>query len=136
MGIYFNLARRTVELSSNYQKKRQSSRKFLNSPSTGKLVLSQKALSATLLILIIILGVGYITLVNARATKGFEIKKLEQSLTELQRQTRELEKKTTERQSIQNLEQSVNITNLVPTGEVTYLSIPGVTALKSSPSPY
>lgn len=109
---------------------------ILNNPSTGKLVLSQKALSATLFILIIALGVGYIALVNSRATKGFEIKKLEQTLSELQRQTRELEQKTAERQSIQNLERSVDLTNLVPTGEVTYLIVPGATALNSAPPPF
>lgn len=73
-----------------------------------------------LLCLTFAVGVAYLVQVNGLATKGYEIKKLEQKLTELKEIDKRLELEMTSLQSIQSIESEVKVLNLVPSSGVNY----------------
>lgn len=89
--------------------------------SEGRLVLSSYALNVSLIVFLALLGFVYLFLVNARTTKGFEIKKLEQSIVSLQKQQSELEQQAADLQSIQSLQETVDLPEMVSTTQVEYL---------------
>lgn len=84
-------------------------------------MLGQKTLSVTLMILLLLFGFLYLVLVNSRVTKGFEIKKLEQRVFELNESQKQLQHQVSDLQSIQNIEKHVNLADYVPTQNITYL---------------
>jgi len=89
--------------------------------SAGKLVLSRHALVFSLLAMIGLMCFSYVALINTRVTKGFEIKALEQRLAELQKGQKQLQQQAAELQSIQNIEQKLDLSGFIPTTNVTYL---------------
>lgn len=70
--------------------------------------------------LILVLGSVYLLLVNSTSTMGYEIKKLEQQLGDAKEATKRLELEAASLKSIQNIQDSAKILNLIPTGPVKY----------------
>lgn len=120
MGSHFHLVARLRRLAAPSRSERVKRKAYLRA-SAGKLVLGRKALSYSLIAMVAMMAFAYMALINIRVTKGFEIKDLEVRLTELQKSQRLLERQAAELQSIQNIEQKVNMSNFVPTTNVSYL---------------
>lgn len=99
--------------------------------SAGKLVLGRTTLSVSMMLFIAVLGVAYLALVNARATRGFEIKELEKRVVDLQKRQSDLERQAADMQNIQNIQSQLDLSQYVPTTEVRHLTGQGF-ALDSS----
>lgn len=67
-----------------------------------------------------VVGISYLVQVNAITTKGYEIKKMEQLLTEQKETQKRLELEMAELKSIQSIESEVKTLNLVPSGDMNY----------------
>lgn len=74
---------------------------------------------------IVVFGILYVIEVNNISTKGYEIKKLEKTLGELQDSQKKLELEASSLKSMQNIETEVKTLNLVPSNEVKYLTRQG-----------
>lgn len=120
MGNNFSLARSYLKLYRPSRQSRVNGRAGVNS-SPGQLVLSQKALALTLAVILGMTAFSYLMLVNGRVSKGFEIQILEKKLAELQKNQRTLERESADLQSIQNIEQKVNLADYTPTLNIQYL---------------
>ena len=68
-----------------------------------------------------IAGVLYLLQVNALATRGYEIKKLEKRILELKEANRRLELESTALKSIETIESQARILNFVPSGRVNHV---------------
>jgi len=95
---------------------------MLHTSQTGKLVLSQKTLTVTLLGMLVFAGVFYLMLINSRVSKSFKIDELDQRLTQLKKEHTQLETQAANLQSIQNIQKSLNLENYIPTTDVSYLN--------------
>jgi len=73
--------------------------------------------------LLLMLGIGYMTQVNNISTKGYEIRQLELSLKDLKETGKRLELEAAGLQSIQSIDEDIELLNLIPSGTVK--SIPG-----------
>lgn len=82
--------------------------------------------------MIALMCVAYLVLINIRMTKGFEIKELEQRLSEAEKTQKQLEARVADLQSIQSIEDKLDISGFVPTTNVSYLKA-GDYALVSVP---
>lgn len=89
--------------------------------SAGRLVLGQKFLTVTLLALTVFISLSYLALINIRVTKGFEIKALEKRYAELEKNQKVLQSQAAELQSIQNIQQKINMSDYTPVTSVSYL---------------
>ncbi len=74
-----------------------------------------------LLILIVLLTGAYLFLVNSIGTKGYEIKKLEQQLAQLEFAQKKLQVQSSDLQSITKLQEVAQSLNFVPAQNPTYL---------------
>ena len=79
--------------------------------------------------MVFVIGLLYLTQINTVSTKGYQIKQLQDQITDLQGQNQKLELKATELQSIQELHTTSSTTqiNMVPIASVQFL--PGRQAL-------
>ncbi len=68
-----------------------------------------------------ILGLGYLVIVNNLGTKGYEIRKLEQSIRSLEADQKGLQLQVSDLQSINRIQAEVEQLNFVPVKNVTYL---------------
>ncbi|MCL5435483.1 MAG: hypothetical protein M1275_00115 [Patescibacteria group bacterium] len=133
MGSYFYLAA-SLRSFAGYSRSARLKKKTRLSASVGKLVLSRRALAGLLVAMIVIMAVSYMALINIRVTKGFEIKALERKLAEIQKSQKQLEQRAAELQSIQNIEQKLDMSGFVPTTNVSYIKT-GDYALGNPASP-
>lgn len=72
-------------------------------------------------VLAALFGAGYLALINAGATKGYEIRKLETSISELKDEQEQLELAVAEEQAVRNVEKKVREMGMVPTPKVDYV---------------
>jgi predicted PurR-regulated permease PerM len=77
--------------------------------------------------MIAVLGLIYLTQTNTVATKGYQIRDLEQQLATLKEENKKLNLQYIEQQSIANISSQVAGLNLVPAGEVEIISPIGST---------
>lgn len=119
MDKYFRISKKLPRHDSCHPRCRATKR--IHRASVGRLVLGQRTLAMTLLILFCCVSFLYLMLVNARETKGFEIKSLENSISELQKSQRQLEYEAADLQSIQHIQKEMNMSEFVPTTNVSYL---------------
>jgi hypothetical protein len=77
-----------------------------------------------LLGLIILFGLSYLFIINSLSTKGYEIKKLEQRLINLESSQKKLQVEAADLQSINNLQLEAAKLNFVPATNITYLKDP------------
>lgn len=80
------------------------------------------ALNALLTIIIIVVGLTYLIQINSLATKGYEIKELENEIYTLELETSDLQSLTLELQSMNNIQTKVTQLNMVAVGQAEYLS--------------
>lgn len=121
MGLH-NSVSKYILRSPRFNARKKISKRTLHNAQTGKLVLSQKTLTVTLLGMLVLSGVFYLMLVNSRVSKSFKIDELSQKATQLKRENTQLETKAANLQSIQNIQKSLNLENYVPTTDVSYLN--------------
>lgn len=76
-------------------------------------------------ILIIVTGIGYLLVANNTAIKGFEVKELENRITDLEDQNTDLELETIKLQSINVVEDKVNQSDMVKVAKIDYVSPTG-----------
>lgn len=107
---------------------------MMHHPSAGTLVLSQRVLASTLVVLLVAVTAFYLMLVNVRVTKGFEIRDLETKIAQLQKDQKQLELETADLQSINNIEKKVDLGAFVPAANVQYLKDSSF-AVTSAPAP-
>lgn len=120
MGTYFRLAAALHKRACGVSCPR-SKRKLRLRASDGRLVLGIKSLSLTVLAMLIVVSISFVALVNIRVTKGFEINDLEIKIAELEKNNDLLSRRAADYQSIQNIQQRVDLNNFVPTTNVSYL---------------
>ena len=86
-----------------------------------RIVDSTRTLNMFLLILTFLLGIIYLFTVNSLSTKGYDIKKLQQSIAELEIEQKNLQVQTYELQSINRIQTEATKLNFVPAVNVTYI---------------
>lgn len=74
-----------------------------------------------IMVALFVLGILYLLQVNALATRGYEIKKLEKRTLELKEANGRLELEATALKSIETIEKEAKILNFVPSGQVNYV---------------
>jgi len=75
-------------------------------------------------------GACYLYQVNDIATKGYEIRELEDKIQELNKESKKMEIHEVELRSMYNIEKASQDLNLVDSGDVTYVEINGPVAMK------
>lgn len=84
----------------------------------------------TVILAVGLLGVFYLYQVNSIATKGFEIRKVENNLLKLRKESQKLRIKEMELRSMKNIEKSVENLDLVSSSEIIYMELSGPIAMK------
>lgn len=100
-----------------------------NFPS-GKMEISFMALLIFVLGALLLGGLIYLFQVNDLATKGFEVKDVENRIDKLQEERKSLRLKETELKSMYNLEKEVKDLDLVNCSNVSYVEKDGPLAMK------
>ncbi len=65
---------------------------------------------------------GYLVQVNAASSKGFQIRTLQEKISDLKQQVDKTELRVAQEQSVASVEQKVREMGMVPTDEVQYVS--------------
>jgi len=81
-----------------------------------------KTINIVLAVLITVVGVSYLVQINSLATKGYQIRELEQKVTELKQASDDLELEALNLQSMGAVKNKVDELNMVLAGETDYLS--------------
>lgn len=76
----------------------------------------------TLGVMIVVMGVSYLVQINGLATKGYQIKELEQQIAELKEYNSDLELEALSLQSMESVKDKVASLGLVEVGEMQYLN--------------
>ncbi|OGI24958.1 MAG: hypothetical protein A3J76_03925 [Candidatus Moranbacteria bacterium RBG_13_45_13] len=87
-------------------------------------------LSFMLVMLICASGVFYIFEVNNLATKGYEIRDMENRINELRKENENLRIQAAELKSMYKIEEKTKELNMVVPKDVSYLNLPGDVAMK------
>jgi hypothetical protein len=120
-----------VEKKYNFRKKIAKKKKLsINAFSSGKAKISLVSLATLVLIGIALSGFFYLYQVNDLATKGFEIKKVENKIENLREKRKKLKIQETELKSMYNLEKEVKDMNLVNCSSISYIEHEGPLAMK------
>lgn len=83
---------------------------------------STTQINLILLSLIVILGLTYLFVINSLSTKGYEIKKLQSQLNQLESEQKSLQVQASNLQSIDHIQQTAKLLNFVPATNVTYVN--------------
>ena len=70
-----------------------------------------------------VFGVGYLVEINVASSKGYQIRSLENQISDLKEQSEKLELKVAEEQSVQAVETKVQGMGMVPTPNVEYMAV-------------
>ncbi len=73
--------------------------------------------------LVVLFGVGYLVEINIASSKGYQIRSLENQISDLKEQSEKLELKVAEEQSVQAVETKVQGMGMVPTPTVEYMAV-------------
>ncbi len=98
---------------------------FVNPVKQRNLNLGKNSLGIMLFALIVFVGLSYLYYINQTATGGFDIKGMENQITELSKDNRQLEIKTAEMQSLSIIEEAGNNLEMVATTSIEYLPAVG-----------
>ncbi len=82
-----------------------------------------KTVNMTLGTLILVLGVGYLVQVNGIAAKGYQIRELEDQISELRQQNEDLELESLQLQSMGSVKDKVVSLGMVDTGTAEFLVV-------------
>lgn len=113
MSKFFYLSKRSTKAVS---KKRTSKRL-----PAGKLEL--KTINVVIGALILIFGVTYLTQINSLATKGYQIRELENQVADLQQENEDLELEALQLQSMGSVKDKVSGLNMVAVGNTDFLVV-------------
>ncbi|MDX9893332.1 MAG: hypothetical protein RB292_02860 [Patescibacteria group bacterium] len=100
----------------NYQTKNAKSR-------LGLFHFNLKIAKLSLALLIVALGLGYLIQINGLATKGYQIRELEDRIGELENEQADLKLEMLGLQSMDNVENKVSKLNMVAAGQADYLVV-------------
>lgn len=75
-----------------------------------------------IMISLVVFSIFYLIEINSMTTKGYEIKKFEKRITALKESEKKLELEAASLQSIQVIEESAQVLNLVPSAGMNYPS--------------
>lgn len=101
-----------------------------NADSAGAVKISLLTGVFLLIIFVILTGALYVYQVNDIATKGYEIKEIEKQIQDLDRESKKLQIKEVELKSMNNIEKSIEDSDLVTSSEISYVEIKGPVAMK------
>jgi hypothetical protein len=82
-----------------------------------------KPMATVLGLLVVLFGAGYLVQINIASSKGYQIRSLENQISELKEQSERLELKVAQEQSVQAVETKVQNMGMVPTPNVEYLAV-------------
>ena len=82
-----------------------------------------KPLALVLGILVVLFGAGYLVQINIASSKGYQIRSLENQISELKEQRERLELKVAQEQAVQAVETKVQAMGMVPTPKVDYVAV-------------
>ena len=85
---------------------------------------------SSLVFLVIIFGVVYLYQVNDLASKGYEVRDIENRIENLRKENEKNKIVETELRSMYNIERNTKNLNLVNAGEISYLELGGPVAMK------
>ncbi|MBU2028879.1 hypothetical protein KJ761_03240 [Patescibacteria group bacterium] len=97
---------------------------------SGSTKISLVAWSFILAVAVVFSGAFYLFQVNSIATQGFEIKKIENTIQDAERENKKLKIKEIELKSMQNIEKATQEFNLVSPEDISYVEIDGPVAMK------
>jgi len=86
--------------------------------------------TAVLVVMIFISGAFYLYQVNDLATKGYEIRDIENQIQVLEKESKKMKIKEVELRSMYNIEKSTQELNLVSPQSVTYVEMDSSVAMK------
>lgn len=104
--------------------------KIESGSSEGSSRITLLALVSLVFILILASGAFYIYEVNDLATKGYEIKDIENRIESLEKESKKMQIREVELRSMYNIEKSTQDLNLVPPASVTYVKMDSTVAMK------
>lgn len=110
---------RFLTLTSGGSIRRETRRKTIN---PAGIKVGPVTLCFVTIILLCLTSLFYLAQANTIATKGYEIRELEEKLATLKEKNKKLELKAAELQSVKNIEEGVKHLNMVPIDKVIYLS--------------
>lgn len=96
----------------------------------GRAQINLISLVFSIVVCVCISGAFYLYQVNDVATKGYEIRDLENRIQALSKESRKMEINEVELRSMYNIEKTSQDLNLVNSNEVTYVEINGPVAMK------
>jgi len=102
----------------------------VKSHNTGSVNIGLIASLIVLFGIVFIFGAFYLYQVNNIATKGSEIKEVENQIKDLEKESQKLKIKEVELKSMYNIEKSVKELNLVNPSDITYVEMNGPMAMK------
>lgn len=105
-------------------------RKAKRASVSGSARISLVSLVFVVLGFIVFSGAFYLYQVNDMATKGMEIKKVENEIKSLEESNEKLKIKEVELRSMYNIEKEVKDLDLVNTAEISYVEVKGPVAMK------
>lgn len=98
---------------------------FINPAKQRNINLGQNSLGILLFALIVFVGLSYLYYINQTATGGFDIKGMENKITEIAKDNKQLETKTAEMQSLSLIEEAGQNLEMVATTSIEYLPAVG-----------
>src|SRR3989344_5824814 len=110
--------------------KNSSKKSYRRNKIARKININTKGLNIFLAALIVVLGVSYLIQTNALATKGYQIKELENKVSDLRQEKSDLELVALSLQSMGSIKNKVNSLEMVSAGEAGYLSGTPVVAVR------
>jgi cell division protein FtsL len=96
----------------------------------GKAQINLISLVFMMVVCVCISGACYLYQVNDIATKGYEVRDLENRIQDLNKESKKMEINEVELRSMYNIEKASQDLNLVNASEVTYVEINGPVAMK------
>lgn len=100
------------------------------SVASGSAKISLVAWSLILAAAVIFSGAFYLFQVNSIATQGFEIKKIENTIQDAEKENKKLKIKEIELKSMYNIEKATQEFNLISPEDISYVEIDGPVAMK------
>jgi cell division protein FtsL len=95
----------------------------LSKSKSGQVTQTQ-VVNTALLVGLVLLGFGYLFIINSLGTKGYEIRKVEQQIANLEAQKNSLQLDASNLQSIDKIQSNAQQLNFVPSTNVTYIKDP------------
>jgi hypothetical protein len=88
------------------------------------------SLSSVLVLMVFVFGAFYLYQVNDLATKGYEIRDIENRIQTLEKESKKMQIKEVELRSMYNIEKSTQDLNLVNPQSITYVEMDGPVAMR------